>query len=201
MEKQPGKSYLSSISRVKCIILGIDPYRDGDTEIPFHKEDWNELFSEKYSFCHVLKGFGLTEKDFEKFKPDTREVFFRLAEDKGIGFLNVSYKKIEAKVRKEHSKALQLAMSINREFFQKSGCIICCGRQVQKAMRLLFKENEKFLVGLGEKFVLVRHPSRMGVRKVDVWLFENMKTVFNNQDCRLGIEMLIKTNTNFCEPR
>lgn len=149
------------LSKINLTIVGKDPYPQNATEIPFCKEKW-EMFHKNISGFIILAAIN---KDFSISKQislgiNPKECFTKLAEEKGIVFLNGSYTYLNGDKfsRKKHGEYVKKAYSeVNHEILDKSSNILLCGmaRKMLESIVPFFPDN----------FKCVPHPSLQGYNR------------------------------------
>src|SRR5690554_3297471 len=121
------QTLLNSLTDIKLVIVGKDPFPTDAIGIPFCKPNWAEQLKSNSSGFHVLNSLGVISEDIEKIHPHPIDCFYHLANN-GIVFLNLSYEFIGGKLKKvEHIVQRQQAFEINRPIMEIAERIILCG--------------------------------------------------------------------------
>lgn len=150
----------------KYCIIGLDPYPNGATGIPFMKEDWEEFSNKKYSAYNLFYGLGF---DLDNVKDKLPVNFYYTLIDNGFAFLNLSYSILKDKDISRKNELILEGFAINWPIIKKSNKIVI----VSKSGYDLFQKNIKEPTELKAKTTVVFHPkARIGRNDSRAWWFE-----------------------------
>lgn len=143
------KRYLEKVhefiksNKLTATFIGIDPYRNGFTGIPFCKNEWTE-FTKSVAGRIILESLGIADCNTFKGSP---LVFFKefLLENKKIAFLNLSYNYMYGKINFSEFPVIEkFYTDYNRIILKNTQNIIFCSKNKKTEIlfnRLIEKDN------------------------------------------------------------
>ena len=122
------KAYLKealSVSTVRLVILGRDPYPNGAEHIPFVKVSWDDLKQGSAGYNLFSSLFGCIPKNDYATPSDCAFALLQF----GIVLLNASYHYLEKETisQKRHLGCIDKAFGINLSILERSKLILACG--------------------------------------------------------------------------
>ena len=143
------KEYLEALNtkaNFTYCIVGIDPYPNGATGIPFMKESWDNFINARYSAKQLFFGLGFElDKESKKYK-SPKEFYLDLVK-KGYAFLNLSYSLLP---KNNKVGLIEAGFRINKPILDKSNNIVF-------VTKTGYKLSQKFYSGY-KNITVVPHP-------------------------------------------
>lgn len=124
------KSYaeiVGTITNIKLVIVGKDPFPTAPIGIPFCKTSWEEQLKDNNSGLYVLRSIGVN-LEYEKTNCIAPSNLFHKLARQGVVFLNCSYHFLDTDglPKKDHIY-VDMALTVNEPIIRKADNVLLCG--------------------------------------------------------------------------
>lgn len=118
---------IDTITKIKLVIAGKDPFPTAPTGIPFCKSSWEEQLKDNNSGLYVLRSIGISIEHEKENCIVPSKLFHKLA-TQGVVFINCSYHTLNTTgLLKQDYVYVDMALTVNEPIIRKAENVLLCG--------------------------------------------------------------------------